>query len=313
MKESASSNLVPLPLDEFKPSKIDKIKINALYNHFRDSYDGHEGIRGRADQSVVTYELLAPMVVAGEESADEAAIRERSIELLFSKKDIKKPEYRSAFSRITANEQTLRDFGRTLLHVALTLGPENIRVWYDEGLKLFSKDLPSRVISNLACSYCGLKLLETMCAGYRLSWDEVFPYRFEPCVKYMELAAKDYLLDGGLHNQSIVEQTFEIMARMQLDPKNDYALSDDGKILYLRLTQVYDKYTKYRKDYAIAGEVLPFSQFKKQLTHSDLLLQSSVQRKFGTSNFRCWSVDFDMLSSRCDVSGFETDGIVPLT
>ena len=90
MKESASSNLIPMPLDEFKPSKIDKLKINALYNHFRDSYDGHEGLRGRADQSVVTYDLLAPRVVAGEESADEAAIRERSIELLFSKKDLKK-------------------------------------------------------------------------------------------------------------------------------------------------------------------------------------------------------------------------------
>ena len=72
MKESASSNLIPMPLDEFKPSKIDKLKINALYNHFRDSYDGHEGLRGRADQSVVTYDLLAPLVVAGEESADEA-------------------------------------------------------------------------------------------------------------------------------------------------------------------------------------------------------------------------------------------------
>ena len=65
MKESASSNLIPMPLDEFKPSKIDKLKINALYNHFRDSYDGHEGLRGRADQSVVTYDLLAPRSGSG--------------------------------------------------------------------------------------------------------------------------------------------------------------------------------------------------------------------------------------------------------
>ena len=77
MKESASSNLIPLPLDEFKPSKMDRVKISTLYNHFRDSYDGHEGVRGRADLSVVTYDLAAPLIVAGEESADEAAIREK--------------------------------------------------------------------------------------------------------------------------------------------------------------------------------------------------------------------------------------------
>jgi len=89
MKESASSNLIPQLMVEFKPSKIDKLRLNALYNHLRDAYDGHEGVRGRADQSAVTYELLAPIIVAGEESPDEAAIRERSIELLFSKKDLK--------------------------------------------------------------------------------------------------------------------------------------------------------------------------------------------------------------------------------
>ncbi len=312
MKESASSALIPLPLDEFKPSKIDKLKINALYNHFRDSYDWHEGVRGRADQSVVTYELLAPLIVAGEESADEAAIRERSIELLFSKKDLKKQEYRLAFNCITGNEETLQDFGRTLLHAALSVCSDAVKGWYDEGHKLFEKDLPSRVISNLACCYAGLKLLETMCAGYRLSWDDVFPFNFNSCVRYMEMAAKDYLLDGGTHNKSIVEQTFEIMARMQLDPKSDYTLSDDHRLLYIRLTQVYDKYTKYRKDFAIAGEVLPFGQFKKQLMHSDLLIQASAQKKFGTMNYRCWAIDYTALTNRCDVSGFETTDIVPL-
>ena len=35
MKESASSNCIPQALDEFKPSKIDRIRLNALYNHMR--------------------------------------------------------------------------------------------------------------------------------------------------------------------------------------------------------------------------------------------------------------------------------------
>lgn len=313
MKESASSNIIPLPLDEFKPSKIDRLKIHALYNHFRDSYDGHNGVRGRADQSIVMYQLLAPLVVAGEESADEAAIRERSIELLFSKKDLKKPENKLAFNRVTANADTLGDLGRTLLNAALKTESKTVKSWYKEGLGLFAKELPSRVISNLACCYAGLKLLESVCASYRLSWDDVFPLKFDPCVRYLEFAAHDYLLDGGMNNRSIVEQTFEIMARMQLDPKTDYALSDDKAILYIRLNQIYDRYTKYRKDFAITGEVLPYGQFKKQLMHSDVFLQQNVQRKFNGVNARCWVVDFSTLSARCDVGGFDTTDIVPLT
>lgn len=312
MKESASSALVPQPLDEFKPSKMDKQRINALYNHFRDSYDDHNGERGKADQSVVYYDLQAPLVIAGEESAEETAIRDRGIELLFSKKDIHKPDCRQVFNRICRSETAIRNLGRTLLQVALKTEPHTARVWYDEGVGKFDSDMDNRIINNLACCYAGLKLVETLCAEYHFAWDDVFPYSFGACVRYMEMAVKEYMLDGRTHNQSIIEQTFEIMARMQLDPRTDYTMSEDGNILYIRLTQVYDKYTKYRKDYAILGEVLPYQQFKKQLQHSDLLIQSNAQKRIGQSSVKCWAVDFLALSERCDVTGFITTEIEPL-
>ena len=256
MKDSASSNMIPQPLDEFKPSKIDRIRLNSLYNHFRDAYDGHEGVRGRADQSTVSYELFAPMIVAGEESADEAAIRERSIELLFSKKDLKNAEYRMSFNRLCQNTDMLSSFGRALLDTALITKTSEVRKWYEEALGIFSKEFPSRVISNLACCYTGLCLLETMCVSYELAWSDVFPIGKEPCRKYLEYAAKEYMLDGGTTNKSVVEQTFEVMSRMKLDPRVDYTFDKDGKVLYIWLNHVYDLYTKYRRDYAITGEVL---------------------------------------------------------
>ena len=312
MKESASSNLIPLPLDEFKPSKMDRLKLNVLYNHFRDAYDGHEGVRGRADQSVVTYELLAPMVVAGEESADETAIRERSIELLFTKKNLKNTEHRKAFNHITRNADALGDLGRSLLNTALKLQPLQCAAWHKEGMDKFAKELPSRVVNNLSCCHAGLKLMQALCSEYRLAWTDVFPFSFDTCVRYLEHAAKDYLLDGGMHNQSVVEQTFEVMARMRLDPRADYCISEDGTKLYLRLSHVYDLYTKFRKDYAIVGEVLPYAQFKKQLQHSDLLLEANVQKKIGSDNRKCWVVDFVALQERCDVSGFFITEVEPL-
>lgn len=311
MKEAASSNLIPLPLDEFKPSKIDRIKLNTLYNHFRDSYDGHEGVRGRADQTMVTYELLAPLVVAGEESADEAAIRERSIELLFSKKDLKPSEHRTAFNHLTTSNQQLGDLGRGLLDTALSVKPEEAYKWYKEAIPYFSKELPSRIISNLSCCYAGLKLVERLCTELELSWDSVFPFQFDPCIKYLEYAAKDFLLSGGTHNQSIVEQTLEVMARMQIDPL--YCDIKDDQ-LFIRLSNIYDQYTKFRKDYAIVGEVLTYKQFQQQLRHSDLFIASNVQHRFGKdkTNQKCWVIDYKTLCERCDVSGFDITGIDPL-
>lgn len=311
MKEAASSNLIPLPLDEFKPSKIDRIKLNTLYNHFRDSYDGHEGVRGRADQTMVTYKLLAPMVVAGEESADEAAIRERSIELLFSKKDLKAAAHRAAFNRLMSGEQELGELGRALLHMALSIKPEETGKWYKVALPIFSKELPSRIISNLSCCYAGLRLLKCLCIEMKLAWDSVFPFPFDPCIKYLEYAAKDFLLGGGTHNQSVVEQTFEVMARMQLDP---LYCDMKGDQLFLRLSNIYDQYTKFRKDYAIVGEVLTYKQFQQQLRHSDLFIASNVQHRFGKdkTNQKCWVVDYKTLCECCDASGFDITGIDPL-
>ena len=311
MKESASSNLIPMFLDEFKPSKMNRTKLATLYNHFRDCYDGHEGVRGRADLSVVTYDLSAPLIVAGEESADETAIRERSIELLFSKKDLKNTEHRMAFNLITSREDMLADFGMTLLNASLKIDPSDTEKWYIEGKDKFNADLPSRIVSNLACCWAGLRLLEKVCIGYNLAFDDVFPFDIDICIKYMEFAVKDYLLDGGMNNRSVVEQTFEVMARMKLDPKVYYKI-EEGK-LYLWLTPVYDLYTKYRKDYAIIGEVLTYAQFKKQLQHSEYYIAGNEQKRIGTGNHKCWVIDYDLLRKNCDVSGFEVTEIEPLT
>jgi hypothetical protein len=312
MKESASSNIIPQPMDEFKPAKIDRTKLNALYNHFRDTYDGHEGVRGRADQTAVTYELLAPLIVAGEESADEAAVRERSIELLFAKKDLKPADCRMAFHQLCANEELLGGFGRSLLDIALQTRPAEVRQWHEEGHALFARELPSRIVNNLACCYAGLCLVEKLCLSLGLAWAEVFPYNREPCRKYLEFAAREYLLDGGTNNKSVVEQTFEIMSRMGLDPKSEYSISADGKVLSLWMNHVYDRYTKYRKDYAIYGEVLPYAQFKKQLVHSDFFLESNVTKRFGSDIHKAWTIDYLILKARCDVSGFEITEIEPL-
>lgn len=304
MKEGASSNIIPQALDEFKPSKLDKIRLNTLYNHFRDSYDWHEGIRGRADQSFVLYDLLAPIVVAGEESADETAIRERSIELLFSKRDLKTPGHKEAFAQLSAHGELLGSFGRSLLDAALQSKPSVIRSWYDEGMSLFSGTLPTRITSNLCCAYCGLCLAARVCNAVELPWDDVFPFDHEACAQQLEYSATEYLLDGGAHNKSVVEQTFEVLARMKLAEGKDYAFENNGQFLCLCLSSVYDRYTRYRKDYAVGGEILSYAQFRKQLEHCEFFVAKNKSKRMGDEVRKIWVVDFEVLQRICDVSGF---------
>jgi len=303
MRESNSSNVIPQAFDEFKPSKIDKNRLHWLHNHFRDSYDIHEGVRGKADQTAVTYELLAPIVVAGEESAEESAIRERSIELLFSKKDInREPGHRSNFVWLTGNGKLLSALGRSLLDTALDTTPAEASHWYDEGRDYFATELPLRILDNLCCLYAGLCLLAKLCNRLGLSWP--FPFDREACTKYIEYGAKEYLLDGGLSNKSIVEQTFEVMSRMPLKPGVDYAFENNNEFLCIALANIYDKYTRYRRDCAIIGEVLTYPQFKKQLEHSEFFAEKNRTKRFGDDTKRVWVVDFHMLSKLCDMSGF---------
>jgi hypothetical protein len=310
MRESASSNLIPQPLDEFKPSKMDKYKQSILYNHFRDAYDGHEGIRGRADQQIVSYELLAPMIIAGEESADEAAVRERSIELLFSKKDLQSSEYKTAFRKLCMHEDLLSSFGRSLLDAALRSEFKEVSKWYDEAMLMFSDSLPARVVSNLAGVFCGLRLVAQLLGELKLKWSEVFPINVMACRDYLERGVREYLFDGGDSNKSVVEQTFEVMARMNLSDESDYEVK--GGVLSLWLNHIYDKYTKYRREFAVSGEVLTYTQFKKQLEHSDIFIAKNKQMWLGNANRKVWQVDFAKLSARCDVSGFEAD-VEPLS
>ena len=310
MKDAASSNLFPQALDEFKPSKIEKTRLSALYNHFRDSYDGHEGVRGRADQTQVSYALLAPLVVAGEESPEESAIRERSMELLFSKRDLKEPSARAAFARITERHSDLTAMGRALLDTALTLRTDAVVQWHREALPMFNAALPSRILNNLACCMVGLRLMEAMLARLGLAWGQVFSVGIDACVKYLEYGVREYLLDGGNSNKSIVEQTMEVIDRMGLTTDEFRTLPDGNAAFFFK--GFYDRYTQYRRDHAIIGECLPYSQFIKQLRKSDLFVEAKTIR-FSEDTKHAMILNYPLLRSRCDIDGFLQSQVEPLT
>jgi putative DNA primase/helicase len=309
MKDAASSNIFPQALDEFKPSKIDRYRLDALHNHMRDSYDGHAGVRGRADQTQIFYDLLAPVVIAGEESADETAVRERGMELLFSKRDLKGVSCRASFQQLTAMQGDLPALGRAIMDTVLTLSTEAVRQWHDEALALFNAALPSRVVNNLACCMVGIRLLEALCARLSFAWGQVFPLGVDACVKHMEYAVREYLLDGGDANKSVIEQTLEVIDRMGLSDTECRPMENDQIAIHFKA--IYDRYTQYRRDHAILGESLPYSQFIKQLRKSDLFIENKTVR-FNDAPKKATVLNYALMRQRCDVDGFLGAQIEPL-
>ena len=311
IKESTSSNLLPQPLDEFKPSKIDRLTLNVLLNHMRNAYDGTDGERGRADQTSVKYPLTSPLVVAGEESPSEASIRERSIELLFSKKDLKPEAHRAAFTKLCGMPEALASFGRSLLHAALNTAATDVKAWYAAGIEQFQPELPSRIRNNLACCVAGLRLVERVCQRNNLHWEEVFHVPFEHCVRYLALGAKEFLLDGGDANKGIIEQTLEIMARMGLCP-NEWTIMENLNHVAICFKLCYDRFTQYRREHAIGGESLEYAQFLKQLRQSDLFVAYKPVRMGGELR-RAYVLDYDEIKKRCDIATFDSTAPEPIS
>ena len=304
MKESNSSNVIPQAIEEFKPSEIPRSILKFLRNHFRETYDCSKGTRGKPDQTQNTYDLLAPIIVCGEEDADEGAIRERAFELLFAKRDTKNSEYRKSFEWIKANSKLIASFGRSLMDIALTITPDEVMEWYSEGENYFSKALPDRIISNLCAVYAGLHLINRLCQSLGLNFTEVFPIDNEACAANLEASVREYLLDDSSFNKGAVEHAFEVMARMKLKNNDDYAFDNNKQYLCLHLAGVYDRFTRYCKDYAVQGEVLRYKLFKKQLEHMDYFIAKNKNKRFGDIVKKVWVIDFHKLSNYCEVSGF---------
>ena len=284
-------------------------QVHMIYNHARDSYDCHKGIRGKPDQSVLFYDLLAPLAIAGEESPDESAIRERSIELLFSKKDLLNDDYRNSFEWICANEHLVRSFGRSLLDTALQTTQEDVAAWYSEGCGFFSKDFPSRIKSNLCAVYAGICLVGRLCSIIGIPFTETFPFDNEVCAKYLESSVREYLLDDSSYNKGIIEKTFEVMSRMRLKLGDDYCFENNNQYLTISLSDVYDRYTKYLKDFAIKGESLEYKQFCKQLRKTEYCVKSSFKKRMAKESRWVWTINYEKLSANCDVVGFIRESV----
>lgn len=273
LKIASSSNTCPLIIEEYKPQQIGPSRVKDISNLLRDIYDHHTGTRGKADQTIQTYNLQCPVIMVGEAGTSETAIVERSLQVIFSKTDIKDSTFQNNFNLLKKNEKLLSKLGRALLNEALLISDDEIIKLYDTlyNDKVDSNINVPRVTNSVTCCLLGLSLIKRVFNRLQLDFGTTIDINEGDLIKAINSAAYCDLLGENSSSKSVIDQTLEVFDRMAenglLVENIDYTIVK-GSHLALRVNKFYDKFTKYVGDCRIEMEVLPQSQFTTQLRHA---------------------------------------------
>ena len=108
IKLLSSTNAVPVFIDEYKPTDMPRYRLNTLHRFLRRIYGGEVEERGRANLTVTSYRLSAPVCIGGEARPDDPALVDRLVSVMPDKNRLEgHPEHVEAYSRIQAADIAL--------------------------------------------------------------------------------------------------------------------------------------------------------------------------------------------------------------
>ena len=161
LKLLSATNCVPVFVDEYKPGDMDRRRRNTLHRYMRRLYNGEVEERGRADQTLVTYRLAAPLCLAGETRPIEPALVERILPANPDKDALlRSPSHVRAFARLRASQPSrlAADIVGYLLGRDTEADLSLAREVTDR--LLGDRELPHRVRDNVTVMVLGLHLFE---------------------------------------------------------------------------------------------------------------------------------------------------------
>ena len=157
LKLLSATNSVPVFIDEYKPFDMPRHRRNALHRYMRRLYTGEVEERGRADQTVVTYNLGAPLCVAGETRPIEPALVERMVTSNPDKDQLSRdPQHAEAFARIQTVNPGLLSAGIVRFLLGRDTEQDMATAKKITDRILGDREVPFRVRDNLIVMVLGL-------------------------------------------------------------------------------------------------------------------------------------------------------------
>jgi len=215
----SSTNGVPISFGEFRAATLQSARSDFL-RILLMAYDTGRDARGQADLSTKTYDLLAPVVVDGEDALSDPALRERTIFVNLHPEDIPdgSPPF-LAMERLLA--LPLADFAGRYLQYTLTLTKQHLAKLFEVYLARAREcplHLPDRMRRNMAVVLCGQHIYNDFVAQYGGTQLEITVGAFTAMVE-----AQGILLTDGRSRSSVDDFVEDMVA--YLSSSSDYKYS----------------------------------------------------------------------------------------
>lgn len=265
LKLFSATNSVPVFLDEYKPFDMPRFRLNTLHRYMRRLYSGEVEERGRADQTLVSYHLSAPLCLAGETRPIEPALVERILTANPDKNQLlTEATHTEAFSRIrTVNPNVLSTaIVRFLLSRDTAADLERARV--TANVLLGDAVVPHRVRDNLIVMITGLLCFEEFAREHGVMLP---PLDVAAAVKGL---LEDLLESGGTAVKNGLDYFLEELSVMAISgairPERHYTYHDG--LLALHFPSCHAAYTEHcrRSDYQ--GEIPDRKALRRQLVEN---------------------------------------------
>lgn len=265
----SSSNVAPILFDEHKPGKISQVQKDRISEMIRSVYNQTRLTRGTPTLGIVEFIFSAPVVISGEMGLTELSIKDRIIEVYFSKKKIENKK--NVFDRLT--KCALGALGKDFLLWTLSLKDKQLKEIWQEQLEAVDKELEDRLRENTAHARLGLALFSQY-----LQSREKEPI-YSDTLATIDETQKTNILEES--NKSIVDSIIEVFSLMvedkTLEEEKHFKVDSDLQ-LALYVSGIYPLFRRWVYDHKWEGEILDKTSFLKQLKEAKYFLKNASIR-----------------------------------
>lgn len=313
MLDVSSTNLLPRIYDEYKPSKMKDWQRKEVSNVLRSTYNSAVGKRGNVGSEGLEqkeYSYTAPVCLIGEQVFTESALKERIIEVEYSKKKREHCEF--PIEKFVL--MNLAGVGFSYIRWSLgVMDAEIEKVWKEEFVNVSSL-FKDRLQQNVATVRMGLRFWFRFLREEGVNVDKGL---MEAAFDSIDQSQVENLLEGGERQKTDVDMIIESMAAMASSPnkeiRSQYEYVVGADTICFRLQTLYPAWRKWAKDHQFDGEILDENSFKKQLKMQSYYIDNRSLTTFKVSGgeikrLKAWKLDLlKMENLGLDVSGFGLD------
>lgn len=274
-KSAALSNVTPLYIDEYKPTKFTPNIRNLLSNFLRNVYSRGTMQRGTKDQAIREYPARRPLVLAGENGFDEVALKTRSITCAFYQRDLN-PDRKAAFEQLADREKALNSVGWQMLNFALSLSPEDVRSTIEEAEKYIPSYLNQERVRKNFCVILVGYMLFCRCFGADKNISEAAEALAASIYKNVMESTEVVENESIQFLRALAEMT-ELGNDCYMQFDSDYYYMPNTDTIRFNFTEIYAKYSNYCK--LIGASAIPKTDLGRQLrNNSQLYLGNEVYK-----------------------------------